>query len=669
MADRFSIFRKIVLLFDRSAARKAESEARQSVDNVDKGFNKLGTTIKNLAKAAIGLFAFGKVIDFFRASTEAANRLDDANRRLAATAKIAGINLGFLQKTTQDASNAFKLSHATAAEFTIEVSKLTAKAGQIEKTGDALGAFLDLGAARGLDATRTLKAVQQSILGIDEGTDKLFGKNPSVLYKEFADSIGLLPGALTDAQKAQAILTAALEDGGKVRGEYLKWLSSTKGQQFLAAQSVDKLQETFGKLLQPALAAILPLATRFINWVTRMILLFPVLSARMELWSEQAGTAIQMFFVNVARKIGEFILAIRNGGGVIASWFGFDTTMADSNAITRWADRVEANAIARIDKLKARLEKARQGLDVFDANVEGALLTDTVTPAADNKAAEDAAKKRRQLLIEAAELRKLSKAEEDEILALERSIIDELNRGNLSLERRVELAKELQKVTRAANIVRADRADIPTPTPTLARPSITPFTPGDILARQAAKSDQLRQHELDKNEAYWDEIANQAERAAQRWSNAFEGLFQAMMDGSRGVGAYIIGQLLQGFAQYLEVKAAAAFAEGIWPPNPALIAKGIALSAAAGLARALEGQIGRGGGGGSRASIPASTGSTAIPSTGAAEPRSEINIHFVGKGWPAHDVDFQRAVGSAVEIIRETHGEGFQYIIHPSRSR
>src|SRR5690606_32386173 len=134
---------------------------------------------------------------------------------------------------SQQAESQFKLTTMAANGFTIELSKLTAKAGDISQTSNALEAFLDIGAARGLTSAQTLQAVKQAILGIDEGTDKLFNANPSVLYAQFAKSIGTTAGKLTDAQKAQAILNAAIRDGALVRGEYQKYLNSAAGQQEL----------------------------------------------------------------------------------------------------------------------------------------------------------------------------------------------------------------------------------------------------------------------------------------------------------------------------------------------------------------------------------------------------------------------------------------------------
>jgi hypothetical protein len=246
--------------------RRGMTDARRNVTSLDQNIRRLSrSTVAQVA-------SWGALAMAVKSSLDVANRYDNAQRQLAATSKLTGTSLGFLSGTSRKVQDQFKLSGITANALTIELTKLASKAGDVSKASDGLAAFLDIGAARGLNAEQTLQAVRQAILGIDEGTDKLFGKNPSVLYAEFAAKIGATAGKLTDAQKAQAILNAAMEDGGKVRGEYLKWLGTAQGQQFLLSQGIEKTQQALGKALQPALVAILPIVAKLAEWVQKSII-------------------------------------------------------------------------------------------------------------------------------------------------------------------------------------------------------------------------------------------------------------------------------------------------------------------------------------------------------------------------------------------------------------
>jgi len=80
------------------------------------------------------------------------NELQASERGLEGQSKISGTSLVFLKDTAAEAKKEFKLTTESANQFTIELAKLTSKAGDIGKTGDAIGALMDLGAGRGLSS-------------------------------------------------------------------------------------------------------------------------------------------------------------------------------------------------------------------------------------------------------------------------------------------------------------------------------------------------------------------------------------------------------------------------------------------------------------------------------------------------------------------------------------
>lgn len=268
---------RVRLAAETADFKRGLDAARKQTQSFQKELNRFRNN--TLAQVA----SLGAVSMALKSSIDVANQYDNAQRQLAATAKLTGTEFGFLQSTSKAAQDQFKLSAISANGFTIELAKLAGKAGDVGKASAGLEAFLDIGAARGLSADQTLKAVQQSILGIDEGTDKLFSKNPSVLYAEFAAKIGTTAGKLTDQQKAQALLTAAMEDGGKVRGEYQKWLESSQGQQYLLSQGIEQTQATLGKALQPALVAIIPIVSKMAEGVQMAIQGWQMLGATLAL--------------------------------------------------------------------------------------------------------------------------------------------------------------------------------------------------------------------------------------------------------------------------------------------------------------------------------------------------------------------------------------------------
>lgn len=270
-----SWFLRVVL--DKASAAKVRKEAQQALGEgtnpataksnlkeVDRATGALGRSFQRLGGIIAGVFALNQVSRFVREAFDASDRLEASTRRLGGTAKLTGASLEFLKRTSEEVRKQFGLAVPLANNFTTEVTKLTQKAGDISQTADAMRSLLDIGAARGLSSQQTLTAIGQAILGIDEGTDKLFDKNPSVLYAEFAETIGTTAGKLTDQQKAQAILTATIEGGRRTRGQYQEYLRSEAGLSEQAANKTEEMKGQIGAALAPirtlALEGMIPLA-------------------------------------------------------------------------------------------------------------------------------------------------------------------------------------------------------------------------------------------------------------------------------------------------------------------------------------------------------------------------------------------------------------------------
>src|SRR5688500_11664688 len=98
--------------------RRGVDGARKNLQSFQKDMNRFRqNTLANVA--SIGAFAA-----VLRSSLNVANQYDNAQRQLAATAKLTGVQLDFLQKTSKDAQGQFKLSAISANAFTIEMTKL-----------------------------------------------------------------------------------------------------------------------------------------------------------------------------------------------------------------------------------------------------------------------------------------------------------------------------------------------------------------------------------------------------------------------------------------------------------------------------------------------------------------------------------------------------------------
>lgn len=279
-----------------------------------------------------------------------------SQRKLEGTSKLTGVALKDLQDIAKTGTEGFKLSTVTANEYSAEIAKLTSKAGDLGKSKDAMAAFLDIGAARGLNANETLKAVQQAILGIDEGTDKLFGKNPSVLYEEYAAKIGKSAGKLSDQEKAMALLDATMEGGERVKGAYLDYLNSAAGQQDLMNQRIEQSQVSFGTALQP-------LRTLVLQGLNKMLdVLLPLVD-----WLGKAATSVGVTLVQGVNRGRETI-------GNLASAVG---RLTGNKELQQWGKDQAASAQESIRAVDETVRKAAEGTKSSADTVQSAHKANT----------------------------------------------------------------------------------------------------------------------------------------------------------------------------------------------------------------------------------------------------------------------------------------------------
>ena len=201
----------------------------------------------------------GAIMDSFAAYDE----LEKSQRRIEGTSKLTGMSLEYLQVVAAKGKTEFQLSSKTANDYATEVAKLEKNSGGAAKATDLLAGFLNIGAARGLSAAESLKKAQQSILGIDEGTDALFGKNPSGLWADYALVIGKSAGKFSDADKAAALAYAVMDGGTKTLGSYGGSLTTTQGKQALMNQRVEEMQAQLGKAMEPMRVFAIDLLTGF----------------------------------------------------------------------------------------------------------------------------------------------------------------------------------------------------------------------------------------------------------------------------------------------------------------------------------------------------------------------------------------------------------------------
>lgn len=206
-----------------------------------------------LATKAVELLAKGirAIKDYALESFDAYDAYAGSQRKLEASSRLLGIPMAELNATVKAGREQFQLSTEIANDLAVATGNLEKKTGASVDKQKLMASVLELGAARGLTAKESLESFERAIMGIDAGFDKLYGKNQSVIFDEYAKSIGTTVGKLTDMQKGQALVWATMEAGEKVQGAYQAYLDDAAGAQAHLTQQMDETKVEFGRALQP----------------------------------------------------------------------------------------------------------------------------------------------------------------------------------------------------------------------------------------------------------------------------------------------------------------------------------------------------------------------------------------------------------------------------------
>jgi len=224
----------------------------KAIKNIQK-FQKSSTdSIKKVQKATVGLTArFKRIVEItagalgarilergfraltntFRNAIDEAVQLENALTGLRAVARATGNDVGALEKTAKSlaadglipltqisASLKNLLSAGFGAEESIKLFKQLRDAAAFNRQGTlALGQAIE-GATQGLKN-------QNSILVDNAGITK----NLSVIYKEFAASIGTTVGKLSEQQKRQAIVVGIGREAAIFQGNFNELLETFSG--------------------------------------------------------------------------------------------------------------------------------------------------------------------------------------------------------------------------------------------------------------------------------------------------------------------------------------------------------------------------------------------------------------------------------------------------------
>jgi hypothetical protein len=419
-----------------TGAKAAAEETASATGKTKVSLAELAGSVAGVAASVAGL------VGYYAAAISKSREFEAAQMKLQAASKLTGTSFSFLQQTSQTAQDQFGLSSRQANELTTSIAKLTSKAGNLKQTSDAMRTLLDLAAAQGLSADDALQAINQAILGIDEGTDKLFQKNPSVIYEEYAQKVGLVASKMTDQQKAQALTNELITQGGKVAGQYAAVMDTAAGKQQRFNNELDKFQASIGKEADKILGAMLSVLTPLVQTLNNMPA--PIKAAATAFVAVTAAVAAlsaslaALRIALAATGIGLIPLAI---GAAAAAIMGLTSALTDtSDEAQKFSDslrKMDEDATASINAIKSlKFEVDALGRSSAEAAKRNDMLKSKVSKLKDEAIESTLPKTAQEARVQSEKLRSEMTALNQRRLVLEseRKVLDE---ADAELSRRV----------------------------------------------------------------------------------------------------------------------------------------------------------------------------------------------------------------------------------------
>jgi hypothetical protein len=250
---------KRILQKDLTGTAHAFNKLTQRVTNATEGFGKYRRILGALRnQILVVLFATRALRGAFNAAHKATVEMESALRGLGSVALNTGTNVGIAKNaaielarsglmTVNEAaaglknllSAGFGLPEATAMMNTLTDAAAFNRQGTL-KLGEAI-----VGATQGIKN-------QNSIMVDNAGITK----NLSVMYKEYANTIGTTGGKLTELQKRTAIYNGILKEGSIFAGDAAKVIDTLQGTMARLATESFKASAALGDALRPAMESI-----------------------------------------------------------------------------------------------------------------------------------------------------------------------------------------------------------------------------------------------------------------------------------------------------------------------------------------------------------------------------------------------------------------------------
>lgn len=359
-------------------------------DEIESGLSSIKSSLKSLA-SVIGLtFGAAAVVDFGKSSVAAASELSNALQGLESIVEGQGRSFSQAQAFIQDYISD---GLVPAANAVTAYKNLAARGYDDTQIQQVMTALKD-SAAYGRQASLSMgEAIQSASEGLKNENSILVDnagvtKNVSIMWKDYAQSIGKGVDSLTQYEKIQAEVNGILSETRFQTGDAAKVAQSYSGQVSQLTFNFNNLKVAIGNALIPIVQAILPHINAMLSSLTEVAtvagqvvsILFGTQSQKQE---EIATTATKA--AKSENNLAKATTAAAKAAKAAASGFdelnivqsqqsGGTAGNDDTNIITPSTDdTASGNALQDASKVSQEAKRIAEKIQKFIADVKKAL--------------------------------------------------------------------------------------------------------------------------------------------------------------------------------------------------------------------------------------------------------------------------------------------------------
>ncbi len=249
--------------------------------SINAGLGGITKALKGVAVAVGIAFGVKAVIDFGRAAVSTSTKMSNALMGVQSVVEGQGRSWSMAKEFLQDYISDGLIPATQAATAYKNLAMRGYSDEQIKQT---LIALKD-SAAFGRQASLTMgQAVESATEGLKNENSILVDnagvtKNVSMMWKDYAASIGTTVGNLTKQQKIQAEVNGILEETKFQVGDAAKIADSFSGRVLQLQFSFNNLKIAIGNALTPIISKIIPPIKELVDWLTVLANKFAQISA------------------------------------------------------------------------------------------------------------------------------------------------------------------------------------------------------------------------------------------------------------------------------------------------------------------------------------------------------------------------------------------------------